>query len=121
MADVAATVTADVANARQRVGVFPPRLSCRDELADDIVVRNCRAVVVVVRNDRAGRQREIVADARMSHREIIRSQTAAVGQRVRVRHLPVADDLAVVMVLLQHHHDVLNLTGRSRSGRGSGR
>src|SRR5436190_5069953 len=78
--DVASRVTC----LRKTVNVGLPRLAGGEQMPNHIVLRQCATKSVIVCNDLAGAEHEVIADGRMRIRVILRCQCVFAGKTVQV-------------------------------------
>ena len=87
-----------------------PALVLRRQRPHD-VVRACRNRSLFRVKALAGRQREVIGLRWVEVGVEVREQGRSVEQRIQVRHVRVADDVRVVLILERHDDDVSEATG----------
>ena len=117
---VIADIRLNVASVGQALLVRFPGFARSHQMAHHIIGRDRAGVAVVIGDDLARRQHEIVANRRMRIGVVLRPEAVAFGQAIQIRHRRIADDTRVVVVLFNDNKNVLeNRKGLRKTGNGN--
>src|SRR5262249_3877599 len=86
MLQVPIYVLAGVASPRQTLGISTPGFPGSNQLAHDVIVRHGSRECVIVGDDLARGQHEVISNGRVRVREIVCRQSELTGERVQKRH-----------------------------------
>ena len=103
---VRARIAADISHRGKALRITLPRLARAEQMAHDVIHIHRSGEGVVIGNDLAGSQHEVIADRGMSIGEILRGQRVLRREAIEEWHGGIADDAGKAMVLFQNNHHV---------------